>query len=73
MPVPFVIVVMLHQGVAAYASGLDTTARREWDKVAGRFEEIVYAQPLEQLVPLVAATLNVQLNVLAARGGGRGA
>src|SRR4029077_3742 len=46
---PLVIVVMLHQGVAAYASGLDTTARREWDKVAGRFEEIVYSQPLEQL------------------------
>ena len=63
-PVPLVVVVMLHQGVAAYASVLDTTARKEWDKVAGRFEEIVYAQPLEQLVPLVAATLNVQLNVL---------
>ncbi|MCL4796588.1 MAG: hypothetical protein KJZ84_18635 [Bryobacteraceae bacterium] len=63
-PVPLVVVVMLHQGVAAYASGLDTTARKEWDKVAGRFEEIVYAQPLEQLVPLVAATLNVRLNVL---------
>lgn len=62
--IPLVVVVMLHQGVAAYASGLDTTARKEWDKVAGRFEEIVYAQPLEQLVPLVAATLNVQLNVL---------
>jgi len=49
-PVPLVVVVMLHQGVSAYASGLDTTARKEWDKVAGRFEEIVYAQPLEQLV-----------------------
>jgi hypothetical protein len=61
---PFVIVVMLHQGIAAYASGLDTTARREWDKVAGRFEEIIYAQPLEQLVTLVAATLNVRLDLL---------
>lgn len=61
---PLVVVVMLHQGVAAYASGLDTTARREWDKVAGRFEEIVYAQPLEQLVTLVSATLNVRLDVL---------
>ncbi len=56
----FVIVVMLHQGVAAYASGLDTTSRREWDKVAGRFEEIVYTQPLEQIVSLVAATLNLR-------------
>jgi hypothetical protein len=62
--VPLVVIVMLHQGVAAYASGLDTTARREWDKVAGRFEEIVYAQPLEQLVTLVSATLNVRQEIL---------
>jgi hypothetical protein len=61
---PLVVTVMLHQGVAAYSSGLDTTARREWDKVAGRFEEIVYAQPLEQLVTLVSATLNVQQEIL---------
>lgn len=61
---PLVVVVMLHQGVATYASGLHTTARREWDKVAGRFEEIVYAHPLEQLVTLVSATLNVHLELL---------
>lgn len=58
----FVIVVTLHQGVAAYAAGLDSAARREWDKVAGRFEEIVYAQPIEQVAALVAATLNVETN-----------
>jgi len=62
---PFVVVVMLHQGVAAYASGLDTTARREWDKVAGRFEEIIYAQPLEQVVTLVSAILNVREDALS--------
>lgn len=56
----FVIVVTLHQGVAAYASGLDSAAKREWDKIAGRFEEIVYAQPIEQVAALVAATLNVE-------------
>ena len=56
----FAIVVTLHQGVAAYAAGLDSVAKREWDKVAGRFEEIVYAQPLEQVAALIAATLNVE-------------
>jgi len=61
---PLVVVLMLHQGVAAYSSGLDTAARREWDKVAGRFEEIIFAQPLEQLATLVAATLNVNLRLL---------
>lgn len=60
----FVIVATLHQGVAAYAAGLDSAARREWDKVAGRFEEIVYAQPVEQVTALVAATLNVETHRL---------
>jgi hypothetical protein len=61
---PLVIVVMLHQGIAAYTSALDMTSRREWDKVAGRFEEIVYAQPLEQVTTLIAATLDVNLQIL---------
>jgi hypothetical protein len=61
---PLIVVVMLHQGVAAYAANLDSTSRREWDKVAGRFEEIIYAQPLEQFVTLVAATLDVDLHAL---------
>ena len=56
----FVVVATLHQGIAAYATGLGSAARREWDKVAGRFEEIVYAQPIEQVAALVAATLNVE-------------
>lgn len=62
----FVIVAMLHQGVAAYAAGLDSVSKREWDKVAGRFEEIVYAQPAEQVAALLAATLNVRTNLLPA-------
>jgi len=61
---PFIIVVMLHQGIAAYAAGLDSTARREWDKVAGRLEEIIYTHPLEQFVTLVGATLNVNIKGL---------
>lgn len=60
----FVIVVTLHQGVAAYASGLDSAARREWDKIAGRYEEVVYTQPIEQVTALVAATLNVEASRL---------
>jgi hypothetical protein len=62
--VPFVIVVMLHQGIAAYSAGINSGARREWDKVAGRYIEIVYAQPIEQVATLVAATLNVDVEAL---------
>ena len=60
----FVIVATLHQGVAAYAAGLGSAARREWDKIAGRFEEIVYAQPIEQVTALIVATLNVDTSRL---------
>lgn len=58
----FIVVAMLHQGVAAYAAGLDFASKREWDKVSGRFEEIVYAQPTEQVATLLAATLNVRVD-----------
>lgn len=61
---PFVVVVLLHQGIAAYASGLDEVARREWDKVAGRYDEIVFVQSIEQLPALVAATLNIDISAL---------
>ena len=61
---PFILIVMLHQSVVAYAIGLDTTEKQEWNKVAGRFEEIVYAQPVEQMATLVAATLNLDMKHL---------
>lgn len=67
---PLVVVVMLHQGVAAYAAGLDSSARREWDKVAGRFEEIVYVHPIEQVATLVGATLNLNAKALPIRVAG---
>jgi hypothetical protein len=64
---PIVVVGLLHQGIAAYSDGMDTAARREWNKIAGRFEEIVFTQPLEQLATLVAATLNVDSERLASK------
>ena len=57
---PFVVVAMLHQGLSTYSADLDVTARREWEKVAGRFKEIVFAQPVEQVVTLVAEMLGIR-------------
>jgi hypothetical protein len=56
---PFVVVAVLHQAVAAYAASLPSAERREWEKVAGRYEEVVFAPPLEQTATLVAAALDV--------------
>lgn len=54
---PFIVVGLLHQGFHAYAERLPTTARHEWDKVAGRFEEIVFDQPLAHTLALIAGAL----------------
>ncbi|MDW6023927.1 hypothetical protein SAZ10_19455 [Mesorhizobium sp. BAC0120] len=56
---PLVVVAVLHQAVTAYARDLPSTDRREWEKVSGRFEEIVFAPPLEQSAALVAAALGL--------------
>lgn len=56
---PLVTVAVLHQAVTAYARDLPSVDRREWEKVSGRFEEIVFAPPLEQSAALVAAALGL--------------
>lgn len=56
---PLFVVTLLHQGFNAYADQLNQSAQREWEKVAGRFEEIVFNQPVEQIANLIASALNV--------------
>jgi hypothetical protein len=57
---PIFVVGLLHQGFHAYAEQLSLATQKEWDKVAGRFEEILFNQPLEQTTFLVANALNVR-------------
>lgn len=61
---PIFIVGLLHQGFHAYAEQLTLTAQKEWDKVAGRFEEILFDQPLEHTAFLVANALNIRRDQL---------
>lgn len=61
---PLMVVALLHQGFASYSAAADAVARKEWDKVAGRYEEIVFAQPIEQAAVLLAETLGLQKELL---------
>lgn len=61
---PLMVVAILHQAVATYAATLPSSDRREWEKVAGRFEEVVFAPPIEQSATLVAAALDVDRQAL---------
>lgn len=64
---PLFVVGLLHQGFSAYAENLSPTAQREWEKVAGRFEEMVFAQPLVDVSSLVGDALNVKIDSLPRR------
>jgi len=61
---PILLVGILHQGFQAYSDQLSQPAQKEWEKVAGRFEEILFNQPLDQAAALVANALNVRVNKL---------
>lgn len=52
-----VLITTLHQNFGSYSSGLTEVQRNEWQKVKGRFQEIVFAEPVEQLLSLTAKRL----------------
>lgn len=47
----------LHQNFSSYANKLTKVQRNEWEKVKGRFKEIVFNEPVEQLIFLAAEYL----------------
>ena len=47
----------LHQNFGAYAKGLTEEQANEWIKVKGRFKEITFVEPVEQLLYLASAQL----------------
>jgi len=51
------VIGLLHQGFAVYADKLTDSSQREWEKVAGRYEELVFKQPLNQVALLMANAL----------------
>src|SRR5205823_273218 len=53
------VVGILHQGFNAYAEQLSQSAQREWAKVADRFEEVLFNQPLDQIATLIGCALGV--------------
>lgn len=61
---PLFIVCLLHQGFNAYADYLNQSAQREWEKVAGRFDEIIFNQPVEQIACLITSAINVKTDQL---------
>ena len=49
-----ILLTTLHQNFSAYAKGLSQAQRNEWNKVKGRFKEVVFVEPVEQILMLAA-------------------
>lgn len=47
----------LHQNFGAYAKNLTETQKNEWIKIKGRFKEITFVEPVEQLLYLASKQL----------------
>ena len=46
------LITTVHQNIDAYSFSLNDTQRKEWTKVKGRFREITFNEPVEQLLLL---------------------
>lgn len=53
-----ILVTTLHQNFSAYAGKLSEAQKNEWSKVKGRFQEVVFAEPVEQLLFLAAEQIS---------------
>lgn len=51
------LITTLHQNFGAYSKKLNEQQRNEWEKVKGRFKEIVFIEPVEQLLHLASAQI----------------
>lgn len=49
-----ILLTTLHQNFSSYARALSESQRNEWTKVKGRFKEIVFNEPVEQLLFLAS-------------------
>jgi hypothetical protein len=55
--VPGGLLTLQHLAFEDYASTLSTTARREWAKVQGRFEDVTFVDSPDQVVRLIADSI----------------
>ncbi len=57
---PIYVIGLLHQGFNVYAESLSQAAQKEWEKVAGRFDELIFSQHLDQVSHLIAEALKIK-------------
>ena len=54
---PLLLLTVLHQAFEMYAQHAAKSQREEWAKVQGRFEDVPFTEPVEQVLRLVGAAI----------------
>ncbi len=62
---PLFLMTILHQAFEAYALRTEQSQREEWTKVQGRFEDVVFTEPTEQVLRLVGAALEKPQDIIS--------
>jgi len=58
--VPAILVGLLHQSFEEYGHHLDQGTRREWSKIQGRFGDVAFLEPADQVVRMVAQAISLK-------------
>lgn len=59
--VPVLFLTILHAGFVDYLPTQDQVHRQEWEKIQGRFRDVAFQLPVEQLLGLVGAAIDLDL------------
>jgi len=55
---PAILVGVLHQSFEEYGHLLDIGTRREWSKIQGRFDDVAFLEPADQVIRMVAEAIH---------------
>ena len=61
---PLFLLTILHQAFEQYAQRLEQSQREEWAKVQGRFEDVAFIEPGEQVLRLIGDAIETNINAL---------
>ena len=61
---PLFLLTILHQAFEAYAQRLGKSQREEWAKIQGRFEDVAFMEPAEQVLRLIGDAIESDVNAL---------
>jgi hypothetical protein len=54
---PILLLGFLHQSFEEYGQHLDSLTRKEWAKIHGRFEDIAFLEPADQVIRMIASAI----------------